>query len=87
MSIGKVLKIMGKNILAFISGAVLGIITVIVLFFPRAIEKMAGGKEGLAVIALAPVFLIIYGGIGIITGGFSGIVIYNIVKLILRRKK
>ncbi|MDO8559100.1 MAG: hypothetical protein Q7R84_02105 [bacterium] len=87
MSIGKVFKIMGKNILAFISGAVLGIITVIVLFFPRAIEKMAGGKEGLAVIALVPVFLIIYGGIGLITGGFSGVVIYNIAKLIIRRKK
>jgi len=31
--------------------------------------------------------LIIYGGIGIITGGFSGVVIYNIAKLVLRRKK
>ena len=87
MRVGKILKAIAKNILAFFSGAVLGIITVIILFFPRAVEKMAGGKEGLAVIALAPVFLIIYGVIGVIIGGFSCVIIYNIAKLTLRRKK
>ena len=87
MFMGKIFKIIGKNVLAFLSGAVLGIITVIVLILPGTVGKMAGGKEGLAIIALIPVFLIIYGGLGIIIGGFSGVVIYNITKLILRRKK
>lgn len=80
---GKILKIIGKNVLAFLGGAVLGIIAVIVFFLPKALERV----DSLAVIALVPVFLIIYGIIGIIVGGLLGVVIYNTLKFIRRRKK
>lgn len=86
MRAGKILKAIAKNILAFFGGAVLGVITVIILFLPHAVEKVGQSKEPLAIIALLPVFLILYGFFGVIAGGFLGVVGYNVVKIIRKRK-
>ena len=85
--IGKILKTIGKNILAFFGGAVLGVASVVFFILPRGLEKIAAGKEPLAAIALVPVLLIIYGLLGVIIGGFGGIIAYNAIKLILRRSR
>jgi len=91
MSTTKTLKIIGKNILAFLIGAAIGVAVVIKFILPYALEKALVGKEPGAVlagaIALPPVLLIIYGAIGIIVGGFGTVIIYNIVKLILKRRR
>lgn len=91
MSITKTLKIIGKNALVFLIGVAAGLAVVIRFILPLALEKALIGKEpGAALagaIALPVVFLIIYGALGIIVGGFGAVIIYNIVKLILKRKK
>jgi hypothetical protein len=90
MKAGKTLKILGKNILAFLIGAALGVASVILFILPSALEKALAGKEPGAVlagaIALPAVFLVIYGVLGAIVGGLGAIIIYNIAKLILRRR-
>ena len=85
MKIAKILKAIGKNALAFLTGAIIGLIINAVFIFPSAVQKVTSEKDvGLAIIALAPALFIIYGIISIIIGGFLAIVIYNIIK---RRKK
>jgi len=85
MKIAKILKAIGKNALAFLTGAIIGLIINAVFIFPSAVQKVASEKDiGLGIIALAPALFIIYGIISIIIGGFLAIVIYNIIK---RRKK
>lgn len=86
MSIAKLLKSIVKNLFTFLVGAIIGIIIIILFVLPAALEK-AGDKVGLGIIALAPALLIIYGALGIIIGGFSAIIIYNIVKFVLKRKR
>ena len=90
MSVTKTLKIIGKNILAFLIGAAVGVAVVIKFILPWALEEALASKEPGAVlagaIALPPVFLIIYGALGIIIGGFGAVIIYNIARLILKRR-
>ncbi len=81
MKIANILKKIGKNVLAFLTGAIIGLIVNITLVFPSAVQKIASEKDvGLGIIALAPVLFIIYGIISILIGGFLAIVIYNIIK-------
>ncbi len=88
MKITKILKTIGKNVLTFLVGAIIGLIVNITLVFPSAIQKIASEKDvGLGIIALAPVLFIIYGIISIVIGGFLAIVIYNIIKRKKRSKK
>lgn len=86
MNSGKALKIIGKNLLAFLGGAILGIASSIFLFFPRGLERISESGQPLAAIALIPLFLIIYGLLGAVIGGLAGVVIYNAVKLIFKKK-
>jgi len=81
MKIAKILKTMGKNILAFLVGGIIGFIVNIAFIFPAAIEQVALKKDvGLGIIAFSPVLFIIYGIISIVIGGFLAVIIYNIVK-------
>ena len=90
MSTTKILKIIGKNMLAFLIGAAIGVAVVIKFILPRALKEALTGEDPGAVlagaIALPPVFLIIYGALGIIVGGFGAVIIYNIIKLILKKR-
>ena len=91
MSIAKILKIIGKNLLAFLIGAAVGVAVVIRFILPYTLEKALAGKDFGAVlagaIALPVVFLIIYGALGIIIGGFGAVIIYNIARLIFKRRR
>lgn len=91
MNIAKTLKIIGKNILVFLPGAIIGVAVVIRFILPWALEKALAGKEPGAVFAgaiiLPPVFLILYGALGIIIGGFGAVIIYNMVRLILKKRR
>jgi len=84
MQIIEILKIIGKNIIIFIGGAIFGIIIVLIFIFPRAIEGVSN-KEPLAGLVLAPLLLIIYGSLSIAVGGFGAVIIYNIVKAVKRK--
>lgn len=90
MNMVKTLKIIGKNALVFIAGAALGIMAFVRFLLPYALEKSLAGKEPGAVvagaIALTPVFLIIYGLMGATAGGFGAVIVYNLVKFILKKK-
>ena len=91
MKKNKILKIIKKNALVFLVGALIGIIVAIKIIFPYGMKKMLADKSPEAVIvsaiALIPVLLIIYGVLGILSGGFGSIVLYNLVKLLLKRRR
>jgi len=42
---------------------------------------------GLAIIALIPVYMILFAIMGAIAGGVIGLIIYNIIKIIKKKKK
>ena len=77
MNFKKTFNVIGKNIIVFILGGIIGIILslsyVILILFPSL-----PSKAGLGIIVLAPVALIIYGFIGFILGGIIGFIIYRI---------
>ncbi len=87
----KILRMLWKNLIAFLIGAGIGAVTVVLFVFPSALKESLADKEPGTVIvgalALAPVLLIIYGVLGIIFGGLAALIVYNIVKLVLRKKK
>ena len=87
----KILKVLWKNIVAFLIGAAIGTVTVVLFVFPSALKESLADKEPgtviVGAIALAPVLLIIYGVLGIIFGGLAALIVYNIAKLVLRKKK
>lgn len=84
MKAGEIFKVMGKNIFVFLAGAAAGIAAVILFVLPAALEK-TGQRAGLGIIALAPVLFILYGIMGVAFGGFGTIIVYNIIKFILKR--
>lgn len=80
----KILITILKNILAFLAGAILGVL--IELFFIKFILVSTLTKDvGLGVIALSPVVIIIYsilfGGLG----GILGIIVYNLIRYFKRK--
>jgi hypothetical protein len=91
MKLLRILKIILKNALFFIIGSVIGLFIVIQFVLPMALEEVMVDKnpgEIVAVaIALTPVFLIIYGLFGIFFGGIGCVLLYNLVKIVLRRKE
>ena len=73
-----------KNLLAFIAGAVVGVLGVLV--FARQLLEHAITKDvGLGIIAVAPAVLIIYATLFGAAGGLLGIIAYNF--WIRRRRK
>jgi len=82
----KVLKIILKNFLALICGAVFG--AAILLIFLKPILYAAIPKDaGLAVIALAPALLVIYGIIFTIGGGILAVILYNLILILKKLRK
>jgi len=91
MKIINLLKIIAKNIFFFLAGGAIGLAIVIKFIIPKALEvSLAEGGSGeliIGAIVLTPVFLIIYGTLGIVIGGFGSIIIYNIAKVMFKKKK
>ncbi|MFC1612313.1 hypothetical protein ACFL29_00485 [Patescibacteria group bacterium] len=85
-SLFKILKIILKNFLAFLIGGVVGVAVALLFFVGSILEQMAA-KTGLAIVALGPVVIIIYSIIFGALGGVLGIILYNIIKLINKRRK
>ena len=79
MSFGQLLKKFGKNLLAGLGGAIIGVIVFIIYLFKIWLPANAE-KIGLGIIALIPFMLILFSVLGIVIGGISGIVIYQIIK-------
>ncbi len=81
MRFKRLLKTLGKNLLALVGGGVIGIIVSVLYFFvvwfPLNVDKM-----GLAVVVLLPVMIILFSVMGIFFGGVLGVVVYQVVKLI-----
>lgn len=90
MRIRKIFKAVGKNFLVFLVGAIIGIILAIVFVLPPALEKATMDLDPgsvLGLIALIPLFIFMYGFFGLIIGGFAGIIIYNAIRAVVKRKK
>jgi len=83
MNIKNIIKIIGKNFLAFIVGGILGILGTLIIV-PIVLQRSLEGKS-IGAIALIPVFFIIYGIFGIIIGGVLGIIVYNLIKYFRNR--
>ena len=83
--VSKVFFTIFKNLLAFLAGGILSVLTT--LLFAKPILEFAVKKDvGLSIVALAPVLILIYSILFGIVGGLLGIVIYNLIKFFKRRK-
>ena len=81
MNLKQLFKNIGKNLLAWFCGAIIGIIIFSIYLFKIWLPVNAE-KAGLGIIVLIPIFFILFSIVGIFVGGISGIVIYYIIKLL-----
>ena len=84
MRFGQLLKKISKNVLVGLGGAIIGVIIFITYFFKIWLPANAE-RIGLGIIALIPVMFILFSIMGIFIGGILGIVIYNIVKSLIKK--
>jgi hypothetical protein len=82
----KLLKGLGRNVLVFVIGAVIGFI-ISFLYTTRVWLPTQGPDIGIAILGVFPVVLILLGLVGIIIGGVLGVVFYNIYIIIKRKRK
>lgn len=75
-----------KNLLVLICGAVLGMLLLFICLEPVLYLAMPK-NAGLAVIALAPVIIIIYSILFAVGGGVLGLIVYNLILLIKKWRK
>jgi hypothetical protein len=79
----RLLRKLGKNLLAWLGGAIVGgliaVFYLLVLWLPS--EEM-----GLEIIALLPVMLVLFSIMGMVLGGVLGIIVYQVVRLVRKRK-
>ncbi|MFH1509563.1 MAG: hypothetical protein ABID67_00220 [Candidatus Nealsonbacteria bacterium] len=91
MKITNLLKMIAKNIFFFLIGAIIGVLIVIKFVLPKVFETSivdaTPGEVIVGAIALVPIFFIIYGALGVIVGGFGLIIIYNILRVILKKRR
>jgi len=78
-----ILKKAGKNFLAFVLGGLVGIILSIIYTIKLWVPSHAP-SVGLGIIALLPAMLILFGILGLVIGGFCGIIIYQVIKRVRR---
>jgi|ETNmetMinimDraft_2_1059921.scaffolds.fasta_scaffold02640_2 hypothetical protein len=79
MDLRNILKNIGINLLAFLSGGIIGLV-ISFLYAIYIVLPSLPSSVGLGIIALIPALLIIYGLIGIFIGGILGIILYHIRK-------
>lgn len=90
MNTKNILSTVGKNFGAFIVGGILGALSTLVIVHIAMRHSLEGRSDlGTVVgaIALIPVFLIIYGILGIIIGGILGIITYNLIRYSRKKKE
>ncbi len=86
MKLKQIAIIILKNFLSLVCGAVLGVLLLFICLEP--VLYLAMPKDaGLAVIALAPVIIIIYSILFAVGGGILGLIVYNSILLLRRLRK
>jgi hypothetical protein len=75
-----------KNFLMLVCGAVLGVLLFLICLEPVLYWAMPK-NAGLAVIALAPVIIIIYSILFAAGGGVLGLIVYNVILLLKKWRK
>ncbi|MCK4997384.1 hypothetical protein KAS08_03695 [Candidatus Pacearchaeota archaeon] len=85
MKFKNILKIIGKNLLGGISGAIVGII-ISIFYVIKIWVPMNVNEIGLIIIVLIPVMIILFSILGMLVGGVFGILIYQIIRLIRKRR-
>lgn len=78
-------KVVGKNLLAVILGAIIGLIISFV-YVTQFWLPTQGPDIGLAIIGVFPVVLIILGLLGVLVGAVIGFLVYNLYKFVKKRK-
>lgn len=82
----KFFKKLGKNMLAGLVGAGVGVVVavfyVLLFWVPGNVEKV-----GLGIVVILPVMIILFSILGVIVGGILGIIGYWILKVLKKRKK
>lgn len=81
----KILKTIFKNILAFLAGGILGILSALLYAVPL-LEHAVKKDVGLGVIVVAPVLIVFYGILFGTAGGILAIILYNLIKYIKRKR-
>jgi len=86
MKIKKILKGIGKNLLAAVLGGIIGAFISVFcawnFWLPEQIANLSSGLEVLIeVIVLIIITVILFSILGIIVGGILGIVVYNMFKI------
>lgn len=82
----RIIKAVFKNLLVFIGGAFLGLVTTL-LFAKQLLQSLADKDIGLAVIAVAPIVLMMYAIMFGVAGGTLAVIIYNVRKFIKRKRE
>ena len=75
----RLFKKLGKNLLAGLGGAIVGVVVLVfwllVFWIPANAESV-----GLGIIVVLPVLIILYSFMGVVFGGILGIVVYWVVR-------
>lgn len=82
----RIAKIILKNILALLTGMLFGVAVLFIFLKPMLYYAMPK-NAGLGVIALAPALMIIYGILLAGGGGILGLITYNLIVFLKKRKK
>ena len=85
MKIKKILKTIGKNFFAALTGAIIGAVISVLygwnFWLPTQIDKLSSGFGVLfGAIGIMAVTVILFSILGIIIGGILGIILYQILK-------
>jgi len=79
----RLFKKLGKNLLAGLGGAIVGVVVLVfwllVFWLPANAESV-----GLGIIVVLPVLIILYSFMGFVFGGILGIVVYWVVGFLRR---
>ena len=81
----KIVLVILKNLAAFFVGAILSLLAALILPERSPLAVLTDKDIGFAIIALLPVLAMLVGVVGL-AGGVFGVIVYNIVRF-LRRKK
>lgn len=84
--LSKVLSFILKNFLIFLTGGVLGLLSVLIFAEPL-LEHSIKKDVGFGVIAVAPLLLVLYGILFWLGGGILAVAVYHLIRSFAKRKR
>lgn len=84
-SLSAVARVLFKSFLAFLAGALLSVVLVLLLLTKPFLALLSHKEAGLAVIVLLPVAIVYMIGAGLV-GGIAGILVYYLVRFFRRKR-